>query len=126
MALFETENPHFATDYIFKGATIASSAQTSGAVRLGEALGGIGIRAWVDGKIACTAADTVVVELQTSADGTSFSAYKSATTTATGTALSGDLFFEIPETDAEFIRVKVTGATGMTGKFSVAPEYIPR
>ena len=39
--------------------------------------------------------------------------------------ISGDIFGFIPDTELHYMKVEVTGAEGVSGKFSVAVEYVP-
>ena len=68
---------------------------------------------------------TTVLEVADAPDAADWREIASNEVAATGTALSGDIFSFIPDVDEHYMRVKVSNSTGMTGKFSVAPELIP-
>lgn len=120
--------PHFGDDYFFKGEALAATAKTSEAFDLGRTQGGFKIRGFADGTISTAATKTITfaVAVADTADAASWTTIKTETFTATGTSVTGDLFSFIPDSDAKFVRVSVTGSEGTTGKVTVAPEYLPR
>ena len=127
--MFKNREPHFDGDYFFKDEAIAASEKVSDAFRLGNTQSGLRVRGWVEGTAASTAGGTISVTLEvgdeSAADGT-WEVIAADTATATGTTITGDIFSYVPDTDKKFMRVKVKGVAGITGTFSVAPEYVAR
>ena len=128
--MFNDKEAHFEGDYFFKeqafGTTTA--AQTSGVFRLGNTEGGIRIRGFVDGNgtSASGATITTVVQVADEENSTAWTNLESKTFTAQGTALTGDFFGFIPDTDKRFVRCTVANGTAISGKFNLALEYVPR
>ena len=119
--------PHFGQDYFFKAEPLTATAKVSEAFRLGRTQGGLKIRVWADGTIATSSGKTITVKVETApAETGEWTAARTETFTATAAAVTGDLFSFIPDTDAAFVRVTVTGSDGTTGNFNAAPEYLPR
>lgn len=128
MGIFKTKDAHFGQDYFFQEAAFAAETLTSEAFELGCTEGGIRVHGWVEGSAAASSGAQVVTKLEVadSADAADWREIESQAVTAAGTALSGDLFSFIPDVDDKFMRVTVAAGSGVEGKFSVAPEYVPR
>lgn len=140
--MFSKNEVHFDGDYFFKSQALATGtdAQVSDAFELGNPHGGLRIHGWLDGTATAGSGNTIIATLQgaDTEDATSWTDIASntatvdATVTGTGTdattaySVSGDILNYIPEGGYKFMRVSVANSTGMTGTFSVAPEYIPR
>lgn len=127
--MWKDKEVHFADDYMFRDAALAAdaTAQVSEAFELGCTLGGIRVHGWLVGEAACASGNTVetVLEVADTPDAADWREIASNTVTATGTALSGDIFSFVPDVAEHYMRVKVSNSAGMTGTFSVAPELIP-
>lgn len=126
--MWNKSEAHFDGDYFFQDKALASTALVSEAFELGNTQGGIRVHGWVEGSAKAASGDTIVTKLQVAdtADATAWTDIFTNTVTADGTTLAGDIISVIPETDAKFMRVSVTGSSGTTGNFSVAVEYVPR
>ena len=127
--MWKDKEVHFADDYMFHEADLAAdtAAQVSEAFELGGTQGGIRVHGWLVGEAACASGNTIttVLEVADAPDAADWREIASNEVAAPGTALSGDIFSFIPDVDEHYMRVKVSNSTGMTGKFSVAPELIP-
>lgn len=127
--MFNRDEVHFDGDYFFKKQALAetTAAQVSDAFELGCTEGGIRVRGWIEGSVACASGNTLKTELEVAdtADSDTWRKIAENTITADGTALTGDIFSFIPDVDDHYMRVKVANATGMTGKFTVAVELVP-
>ena len=122
--MFNDREAHFEGDYFFKeqafGTTTA--AQTSGVFRLGNTEGGIRIRGFVDGNgtSASGATITTVVQVADEENSTDWTNLESKTFTAQGTALTGDFFGFMPDTDQRFVRCTVANGTPTPATFIAA------
>lgn len=118
---------HFGGDYFFKDEAFTGAKQTSDVFELGYTAGGIRIHGWIDGMAAAASGKTVKVSLLggDTKDG-EFNLLNETTVTAGASGgISGDIFGFIPDTELHYMKVEVTGAEGVSGKFSVAVEYVP-
>ncbi len=126
--MFDNKEAHFGGDYFFEKADFGGKEVVSEVFELGQTNGGLRVRGWVDGTATATSGKTITVKLEAGDDpsGGDFEIIAQNVITAEGTSMNGDIFSYIPDTAKKYMRVKVTPDTGITGKFSVAPEYIPR
>lgn len=126
--MFDNKEAHFGGDYFFEKADFGGKEVVSEVLELGQTNGGLRVRGWIDGTATATAGNTVTVKLEAGNDpaGADFEVIAQNVATAKDTAMTGDIFSFIPDTDKKYMRVKVTPVSGVAGKFSVAPEYIPR
>ena len=124
--MFNSKEVRFDGDYFFKEKALGTAALTSDAIELGGTLGGIRVRAYVEGTLTCSSGNTVKVTLETAdaVDG-AYTVLAENTVTATGTTITGDLFSFVPDNGAAYMRVKVTNSASVTGNITVAPELIP-
>ena len=117
---------HFGGDYFFKNEDFTGAKQTSDVFELGYTAGGIRVHGWIDGKATAASGKTVKVALLASdSKDAGFAVLNETTVTAGDEGVSGDIFRFVPDTDLSYMKVEVTGAEGVSGKFSVAVEYIP-
>ncbi len=127
--MWKDKAPHFGQDYFFKEQEFAknTTAQVSQVLELGETLGGIRVRGWVEGSAESSSGNTIrtVLKVADTIDAEEWITVAENTVTADGATVSGDIFAFTPDTDKKFMRVEVTNATGISGTFSVAPELIP-
>lgn len=131
--MFKTNEAHFEGDYFFQNAALGTTTaeRVSDVFELGVTEGGIRVRGWIEGTVACSSGKTITTKVQVGNDAASTAAtdwedIATKVVTATGTALTGELVSVIPDTDKQFMRVVVSNATSMTGNISVAVEYVPR
>lgn len=125
--MWKNSEVHFAEDYFFKEHAFGTDALVSDALELGVTEGGIRVHGWIDGSASCASGNTVKVELEVANEPNASEWRKIAenTVTADATSMSGDIFSFIPDVEDHFMRVKVSGASGVTGTFSIAPELVP-
>lgn len=124
--MFNSKEVRFDGDFFFKEKALGTAAITSDALELGNTLGGLRVRGYVEGALACASGNTVEVSLETAdAENGVWTELAANTITADGTAITGDLFSFIPDNGAAYMRVKVTNSATVTGKITVAPELIP-
>ncbi len=123
--MYNNKEVRFGDDYFFQEQEFGTAALVSEAFQLGVTHGGIRVHGWTVGVVECADGATVVSKLQVadSADADDWKDIAVQTATASGTSFSGDLFSFIPDVDAKFMRVSVSNSTGVTGKFSFAPEF---
>ena len=124
--MFNSKEVRFDGDHFFKNKALGSAAITSEPLELGGTLGGLRVRGYVEGSLACSSGNTVKVTLETAdaIDG-EYTVLAENTVTATGTTITGDLFSFVPDNGAAYMRVKVTNSATVTGNITVAPELIP-
>ena len=124
--MFKTEDAHFGGDYFFEKKDISATEAVSDVFALGQTNGGVRVRAWFDGPVEAESGNTVTATLEGSSDGAAWAAIGTATATATADGFSGDICNFIPDTKDKYMRLKIKATSGVSGKFSAAPEYIPR
>lgn len=126
--MFDNKEAHFGGDYFFKEADLSTTEKVSGVFGLGQTNGGLRVRGWIDGSAKAADGNTITVKLEAgdAKDGSDFEVIAQNVATAEGTSIAGDIFSYIPDTDKQYMRVKVAAVGSVSGKFSVAPEYIPR
>lgn len=123
--MWKDKEAHFGGDYFFKDEAVASTAKVSGVFNLGQTLGGMRIRGWFTEAGADIGGKSITVKVE----GAEVEAAEAWTEldSKTVTLLAGkrEFYSFIPDTELKFCRVTVTGGSGLSGNFNVAPELIP-
>ena len=123
--MWKDTDAHFGQDYFFKDQAVSAEAQVSEAFALGQTLGGMRIRGFFPEPSADVAGKTITVKVE-GADEPAAAEWKVLDDKSVSlTANIKDFYSFIPDTGLKYCRVTVTGGSGLSGKFSVAPELIP-
>lgn len=130
--MYKDNEVHFEGDFLFdkQALSTATDAQVSAAFRLGQTEGGIRVRAYFDEPAACSSGNAVTAVLKVAdkadAAATDWETIASNTVTATGTAIEGEIFSFIPDTEADYMKLEISNSAGMTGTITAPIEYVPR